>query len=72
MSAKQLETEMRDVFKEKHLLGDYYLGLTLNTSAVGWAVVNAWYEVLKCRNRSLWGVRLFDAASTAEDRRMKR
>lgn len=51
---------------------DYYLGLDLGTGSVGWAVTNANYEVLRAHGKALWGVRLFDTANTAEERRIFR
>lgn len=50
----------------------YYLGLDIGTSSVGFAVTDENYNVLKAKGKKLWGVRLFDEASTAEERRMKR
>lgn len=50
----------------------YYLGLDIGTSSVGWAVTDENYNLCKFRGKSMWGIRLFDEASTAADRRMKR
>ena len=64
----------------------YSIGLDIGTSSVGWAVIdNDTNKIIKKRKSykdfdgnykkktiSLWGSRLFDAASTAEDRRLKR
>ena len=52
--------------------GNYYLGLDVGTSSVGWAVTDTEYNVLKFKGKSMWGARLFDEASTAEDRRIHR
>ena len=51
---------------------EYYLGLDMGTGSVGWAVTNPEYEILRAHGKALWGVRLFDSANTAEDRRMHR
>jgi len=51
---------------------DYYVGLDLGTGSLGWAVTNESYEVLRSHGKALWGVRLFDSAKTAEERRMFR
>ena len=48
---------------------DYFLGLDLGTGSLGWAVTNEKYEVLRAHGKALWGVRLFDSANTAEERR---
>lgn len=51
---------------------DYYLGLDMGTSSVGWAVTDKNYEILRAHGKALWGVRLFESAKTAEERRMFR
>lgn len=50
----------------------YYLGLDMGTSSVGWAVTNEQYELIKKKGKDLWGIREFDEAHTAVDRRMMR
>lgn len=47
----------------------YYLGMDLGTASLGWSVTDPEYHILKKHGKSLWGVRLFDSASTAEKRR---
>ncbi len=48
---------------------DYFLGLDMGTGSLGWAVTNDSYEVQRAHGKSLWGVRLFESAKTAEERR---
>lgn len=48
---------------------DYYLGLDLGTGSLGWAATDENYELLRAHGKSLWGVRLFETANTAEERR---
>lgn len=48
---------------------EYYLGLDMGTSSVGWAVTDTEYNLLRAKGKDLWGVRLFNEASTAADRR---
>ncbi|MCM1088019.1 MAG: type II CRISPR RNA-guided endonuclease Cas9 [Muribaculaceae bacterium] len=48
---------------------DYYLGLDLGTGSLGWAVTDEKYEILRKHGNALWGVRLFENANTAEERR---
>ena len=48
---------------------EYYLGLDIGTDSVGWAVTDLEYHILRRKGKSLWGVRLFDAANTAAERR---
>lgn len=50
----------------------YYVGLDIGTDSVGWAVTDTDYHILRRKGKSLWGVRLFDAANTAEERRIFR
>jgi CRISPR-associated endonuclease Csn1 len=49
-----------------------YVGLDLGTNSVGWAVSDEHYKILKAKGHSLWGIRLFDEANTAADRRALR
>ena len=51
---------------------EYYLGLDMGTGSVGWAVTDPEYHILRRHGKALWGVRLFESASTAEERRMFR
>lgn len=51
---------------------DYYIGLDVGTNSVGWAVTDTYYNVLRFRGNSMWGVRLFDEANTAAERRAHR
>ena len=50
----------------------YYIGLDMGTSSVGWAVTDASYNVIKKHGKALWGVRLFEEAQTAAERRIHR
>lgn len=51
---------------------NYFLGLDIGTNSVGWAVTDEKFNVLRKNRKHLWGVRLFEAANTAEKRRAKR
>lgn len=51
---------------------DYYVGLDIGTASVGWAVTDESYNILKFNGKKMWGVRLFDSAETAEERRIQR
>ncbi len=48
---------------------DYYIGLDMGTDSCGWAVTDVNYKLLRINNKNLWGVRLFEGAETAKDRR---
>lgn len=48
---------------------DYFLGLDLGTGSLGWAVTDDKYEIIRAHGKALWGVRLFESAKTAEERR---
>ena len=50
----------------------YLLGLDLGTNSVGWCLTDENSKIVKKGGKSLWGVRLFDEANTAVDRRMSR
>lgn len=50
----------------------YYLGIDMGTSSVGWAVTDEKYNLIRAKGKDLWGIREFDTANTAADRRIKR
>ena len=52
--------------------GEYYLGLDIGTSSVGWAITNLDYHILKFNKKAMWGVKLFDEGSTSAERRTAR
>lgn len=54
------------------LAHNYYLGLDIGTDSVGWAVTDETYHIVKKSGKALWGVRLFDSANTAAERRSYR
>lgn len=58
--------------KEKEKKMGYYLGLDLGTSSVGWAVTDNNYRILRAKGKDLWGIREFEEADTAAERRMHR
>ena len=47
----------------------YYIGLDCGTNSVGWAVTDEQYHLLRGRGKTMWGMRLFDEAKTAAERR---
>ena len=51
---------------------EYYLGLDMGTSSVGWAVTDKNYNLLRVKGKDLWGIREFEEALTAVDRRTHR
>ena len=51
---------------------NYYLGLDIGTNSVGWAVTDNEYSIIKKNGKALWGIRLFEEAEKAEDRRKHR
>lgn len=52
--------------------GAYYIGFDIGTDSVGYAVTDEQYHILDFRRRAMWGSRLFEAANTAESRRVMR
>lgn len=51
---------------------NYYIGLDIGTNSVGWAVTYPNYSIANFNKKSMWGVRKFEEASTAEDTRLAR
>lgn len=51
---------------------EYYLGLDMGTNSVGWAVTDKNYHLIRAKGNNLWGVRLFERAETAAERRTYR
>ena len=51
---------------------DYFIGLDIGTNSVGWAVTDENYELVRIKGKHAWGIRLFDKAEVAADRRTKR
>lgn len=50
----------------------YYIGLDIGTNSVGWAVTDENYNLCKANRKAMWGIRLFEKAETAEERRTNR
>lgn len=48
---------------------DYYLGLDMGTSSVGWAVTDEQYNLIRAKGKDLWGIREFEEANTSAERR---
>lgn len=51
---------------------NYYVGLDIGTNSSGYAVTDENYNIIKRSGKSLWGVRLFEEAKTAKERRVSR
>ena len=51
---------------------NYYLGLDIGTNSVGWAVTDEQYRLCRFKKKDMWGIRLFEDAQTAEERRLNR
>ena len=51
---------------------EYYLGLDMGVSSVGWAVTDKNYNLLRVKGKDLWGIREFDEAKTSAERRTHR
>ena len=51
---------------------EYFLGLDMGTGSLGWAVTDQEYQLLRAHGKDLWGIRLFETANTAEERRQFR
>lgn len=53
-------------------MNDYFLGLDMGTSTVGWAVTDMQYNLIRKKGKDMWGIREFEEAETAAGRRAKR
>ena len=51
---------------------DYFLGFDVGTGSVGWAVTDESYNLMHFKGKDLWGMRMFETAQTAEQRRIQR
>lgn len=51
---------------------EYFLGLDMGTGSLGWAVTDTSYHLCRAHGKDLWGMRLFETAKTAEERRQFR
>lgn len=51
---------------------NFYLGLDIGTDSCGWALTDEDYNVVRLKGKKAWGVRLFEKAEVAEERRTKR
>ena len=50
----------------------YYVGLDMGTNSVGWAVTDPQYRILRAKGKDMWGIREFDEAKPASERRGQR
>lgn len=50
----------------------YNIGLDIGTTSVGWSVTDENNNLLKYKKKNMWGVRLFEEAQTAQNRRINR
>lgn len=50
----------------------YNISFDIGTNSVGWAVTDMENEILKFKNKNMWGVRLFEKGDTAKARRISR
>ena len=50
----------------------YFVGLDMGTNSVGWAVTDAEYKLMRAKGKDMWGIREFDEAESASERRLQR
>ena len=48
---------------------NYNIGLDIGVGSIGWCVTDDENNILKRKNKNMWGSRIFNEASTAADRR---
>lgn len=65
----QISKQLISSHLKEYPIKDYFVGLDIGTSSVGWAVTNKLYELLKFRSHKMWGSRLFDEGESAVGRR---
>lgn len=53
-------------------MSDYFMGLDMGTGSLGWALTDMEYRLCRAHGKDLWGIRLFESADTAEERRIFR
>lgn len=51
---------------------EYFVGLDIGTSSVGWAVTDVHYNLLRKKGHRMLGSRLFDEAKTAQESGQRR
>ncbi len=51
---------------------EYYMGLDMGTNSVGWAVTDPQYRLIRKKGKDMWGIREFERAESAADRRTHR
>ena len=51
---------------------EIYLGLDIGTNSCGYALTDDSYNLIRLSGKDVWGVRLFDEAKTAAERRASR
>jgi CRISPR-associated endonuclease Csn1 len=51
---------------------DLFLGLDIGSNSIGWAITDKDYNLKKFNGKDLWGVRSFDEAKNAKERRFYR
>lgn len=50
-------------------MSEISLGLDVGTNSIGWALINKDNDIVKVKNFSMWGVRMFDESKSSMDRR---
>lgn len=51
---------------------EYFIGLDMGTNSVGWAVTDAQYNLIRRKGKDMWGIREFERAENAAERRVHR
>lgn len=57
---------------KKGIAGNYYVGIDLSPTSVGYAVTDEQYKLLKHKQQPMWGVHIFDEGQLCQDRRRAR
>lgn len=54
------------------MVNKYFLGIDIETNSIGYAVTDEEYNLVKIKNKNIWGIRLFEESKTAAERRIFR
>ncbi|MFR4987049.1 MAG: type II CRISPR RNA-guided endonuclease Cas9 [Lachnospirales bacterium] len=54
------------------MVNKYFLGIDIETNSIGYAVTDKDYNLVKIKNKNIWGIRLFEESKTAAERRIFR
>lgn len=51
---------------------DYFIGIDMGTNSLGWAVTDKNYNLIRCKGKDMWGVRIIPKTDSLANRRKNR